>query len=54
MRRQTGRREKVLDAAVGCGVTEVSSCDLKNDRHRWLQRVASPGRCRWWTGSAGP
>jgi prevent-host-death family protein len=44
MSRKPSRREEVREAAVGYGVTEVSSSDLKNDWHRWLQRVAEGGQ----------
>ena len=32
------------EAAAGYGVTEISASELKNDWHRWLQRVSEGGQ----------
>lgn len=44
MARKRTERDTVREAAAGYGRTEVSASDLKNDWHRWLQRVAEGGQ----------
>jgi len=41
---QKRNKQLVREASAGYGVTEVSASDLKNEWHRWLQRVADGGQ----------
>ena len=44
MTRKRDKSEVVREAAVGYGVTQVPASELKNDWHRWLERVAEGGQ----------
>lgn len=44
MSRKRRKTEAVREASAGYGATEVTASELKNDWHRWLQRVAEGGQ----------
>jgi antitoxin (DNA-binding transcriptional repressor) of toxin-antitoxin stability system len=44
MARKRDKSRVVREAAAGYGVTEVPASELKNDWHRWLQRVSEGGQ----------
>lgn len=44
MTRKHDKSEGVREASAGYGVTEIPASELKNDWHRWLQRVSEGGQ----------